>query len=106
MNHAFFEELQIPPPHYNLGIKTPSATRRLGEMIQKLDPVFTAEKPDLVVVVGDVDSTLAGALAANKGGIPLAHIEAGLRSFSDEMPEETNRKLTDHLAQYLFATEP
>lgn len=107
MSEVFFEEMEIPHPRYNLGINAQSKAREshaalLGDMLIGIDAVLRQEKPDWVLVYGDTDSTLAGALAANKNGIPLVHVEAGLRSFNTAMPEENNRVLTDHLAALLF----
>ena len=107
MSEVFFEEMEIPHPRYNLGINAQSKAGEshaslLGDMLIGIDAVLRQEKPDWVLVYGDTDSTLAGALAANKNGIPLVHVEAGLRSFNTAMPEENNRVLTDHLASLLF----
>jgi UDP-N-acetylglucosamine 2-epimerase (non-hydrolysing) len=90
----------------HLGVASGTAPVRLAEMIARLAPIFTAHRPDLALVVGDVDSTLAAALAAAKCDIPIAHVEAGLRSFDRTMPEEINRVLTDSIAAYCFTTEP
>ena len=106
MSRVFFEELNISEPEYNLNIGSGPHGWQTAKIIEKLEPILLKEKPDLVVVVGDVNSTLAGALVAAKLSIPAAHIEAGLRSFNKEMPEEINRLLTDHISKYLFATEP
>jgi UDP-N-acetylglucosamine 2-epimerase (non-hydrolysing) len=105
LSQVFFEELQIPQPDVNLGVGSGTATRQIAEIMQRFDEVLIWKKPDRVVVVGDVNSTLAAALAAEKMGIPVAHVEAGLRSFDRAMPEETNRVLTDRLSDLLFATE-
>jgi UDP-N-acetylglucosamine 2-epimerase (non-hydrolysing) len=103
MADNFFQEFDIKPD-YNLRPQNTSVVEQLGEIMVGLQKIFFQEKPDLVVVVGDVNSTLAGALVANKMGIALAHIEAGLRSYNYEMPEEHNRRLTDSLADILFTT--
>ncbi len=106
MSKNFFKELNIPKPDYNLKIGSGSHTWQIAKIMLKLEAVALKEKPNLIVVAGDVNSTLAGALAAAKLQIPIAHIEAGLRSFDNSMPEEINRKITDSLSDYLFVTEP
>ncbi|MCK5696734.1 MAG: UDP-N-acetylglucosamine 2-epimerase (non-hydrolyzing) [Gammaproteobacteria bacterium] len=102
MSDIFFNELDIKKPDYNLGIGGGSHGQNTGRMIEKIETVLLHEQPDCVLVYGDTDSTLAGTLAAVKLHIPIAHIEAGLRSFNRQMPEEINRILTDHAANLLF----
>ncbi len=102
MSDIFFEEMQIPKPNYLLGIGGKSHGAMTGQMIEKIEEVCLKEKPDWVMVYGDTNSTLAGAIVASKLHIKLAHIEAGLRSFNMNMPEEINRILTDRVSNMLF----
>ena len=105
MSDSFFRELEIPEPDINLGIGSGSHAEQTGRIMIEFEKVLLNEKPDLVLVVGDVNSTLACALTSVKLGIKVAHIEAGLRSFDREMPEEINRILTDQISDCLFTTE-
>lgn len=102
MSDVFFEELGIPKPDYNLGIGGGNGAGQIGRMLIALEELLEELKPDAVMVYGDTNSTLAGALAAKKRLAPLAHVEAGLRSFNPIMPEEANRVLTDHVSTWLF----
>ena len=102
MSDVFFDELAIPRPNFHLGIGGGTHGQNTGRMIEAIEGVLIAERPDSVVVYGDTDSTLAGALAAAKLHIPIAHVEAGLRSFNRRMPEEINRVLTDHASSIFF----
>jgi len=105
MSDAFFANLELPDPDVNLHVLASSATAQVAEIMLRLEPVLAASRPDIVLVVGDVNSTLAGALTAAKMGLRLAHVEAGLRSFDWTMPEEINRVLTDAVSDFLFTTE-
>jgi UDP-N-acetylglucosamine 2-epimerase (non-hydrolysing) len=102
MAGVFYTELKIPKPDYSLGIGSADHGEQTGRMLVALEKVLKSEEPALAVVFGDTNSTLAGALAAAKLNIPVAHVEAGLRSYDTTMPEELNRRLTDHLAKLLF----
>lgn len=102
MSEVFFKEMEIRPPDYFLGISGLSHGAMTGEMLKQIEGVLLKEKPDVVLVYGDTNSTLAGALAAAKLHIPVAHVEAGLRSFNMKMPEEINRALTDRVSRWLF----
>ncbi len=102
MSSIFFEELGITEPKYNLDIHGLAHGAMTGRMLEGLEEIFVSEAPDALIVYGDTNSTLAGALAAAKMNISIVHIEAGLRSFNRQMPEEINRVLVDHLSQHLF----
>ena len=106
MSDAFFANLEIPRPDVNLKVQAGGAVSQIAEIMTRIEPVIERMRPDVVVVVGDVNSTVAATLAAVKVGRPVAHVEAGLRSFDRTMPEEVNRVLTDAVSDLLFTTEP
>lgn len=105
MNRVFFEQLEIPKPDFELEVGSGTNARQVGEIMKRFESTLKREKPDAVLVVGDVNSTIACALVATYQGIPVIHVEAGLRSFDRTMPEEINRTLTDRLSGLLFTTE-
>src|SRR2546427_4927713 len=106
MSAQFFRDLEIEPPEVNLGVGSASHAAQTAEVMRRLEPVLETCRPDLMLVVGDVNSTLAAALTAAKLGVPVAHVEAGLRSFDRRRPEEVNRLLTDAISEQLFVSEP
>jgi UDP-N-acetylglucosamine 2-epimerase (non-hydrolysing) len=106
MSRLFFDELRIPRPEIDLGVGSGTHACQTADVMRRFEPVLIQGAPDAVLVVGDVNSTLACALTAVKMGIPVAHVEAGLRSFDRTMPEEINRILTDSISRWLFVTEP
>jgi UDP-N-acetylglucosamine 2-epimerase (non-hydrolysing) len=106
LSQVFFDELGLPRPHRELGVGSGSHAQVTARCLERLEPALNEDRPDWVLVVGDVNSTLAGALCAAKLGIPLGHVEAGLRSFDRSMPEELNRLATDALSDRLFVSEP
>ena len=103
LSQVFIDQLEVPEPHKNLGVRAGSHASQLAAMVEKIETQIIAIKPQAVLVYGDTNSTLAGALAASKMNIPIIHIEAGLRSFNKRMPEEINRITTDHVSTFLFS---
>ena len=106
MDKIFFEELELQAPNYNLDVGSGEHSNQTGNILIKMEPILMREKPDIVLVQGDTNTVLAGALAASKLNIKVGHVEAGLRSYDRTMPEETNRVLTDHMSDFLFAVGP
>lgn len=106
MSKVFFEDLQLPHPDFYLGVGSGSHAQQTARVMIEFEKVLEQVKPDLVIVVGDVNSTVACSLVSVKMGIPVAHVEAGLRSFDRTMPEEINRLMTDAISEYLFVSEP
>ncbi len=106
MSRLFFEELEIPKPDLNLEVGSGSHAQQTAEIMKRFEPIVLEHKPDMVLVVGDVNSTIACALVAAKLGVAVTHVEAGLRSFDNTMPEEINRVLTDRISDLLFVSEP
>ena len=102
MSEVFLDELGVPAPDHMLGVGSGTHAEQTARVIERMEPVLAAENPELVIVPGDVNSTLAAALASAHAGVPLAHVESGLRSFDRTMPEEINRMITDHLSDLLF----
>jgi UDP-N-acetylglucosamine 2-epimerase (non-hydrolysing) len=105
MSKVFFDELDMPKPDFYLGIGGGSHAEQTAKIMLGFEKVLIQEKPDLIIVTGDVNSTMACSLVASKLAVPIAHVEAGLRSFDRTMPEEINRIVTDVLADYLFVSE-
>jgi len=105
LSRVFFDELDIPRPDINLGVGSGDRTSQIEQIMEHFEPVLVREQPDLVLVVGDVNSTIACARIAKRHRVSVAHVEAGLRSFDDTMPEEHNRRETDEIADFLFVTE-
>lgn len=102
MSKIFFDQLCIDRPRYNLDVGPQSHGHQISAIIQRVEPVLKKENPDIILIYGDTNSTLGGALAATGLNIPVAHVEAGLRSHNKLMPEEINRILTDHISRFLF----
>ena len=106
MSQEIFEDLCLSEPDFHLHISSGSGLQQIATMIQRMEPLFEAEKPDFLLVYGDVNSTVAAAITAARMGIPIGHVEAGLRSFDRTMPEELNRIVTDSIANFAYTTEP
>lgn len=106
MDKVFFDQLQIPNPNFQLNVGSASHAVMTAEVMKRFEPVVLEQQYDLVVVIGDINSTVSCALVAKKLNIPVAHVESGLRSFDMKMPEEINRRVVDHISDYLFTTEP
>ncbi len=106
LSTVFVHELGVPPPEHELRLGRGTNTAQTARMLAQLEPILTAAEPDAVLVYGDTNSTLAGALCAAQAGVPVAHVEAGMRSFDRRMPEELNRVLTDHMSQLLLCSSP
>src|SRR3954464_9417970 len=106
LSQVFFDELELPRPEHLLDLGGGTNTEQTARMLEALHPLLSGERPDVVLVYGDTNSTLAGALAAAQMHIPVAHVEAGMRSFDRAMPEEQNRVLTDHLSDLLLCSTP
>jgi UDP-N-acetylglucosamine 2-epimerase (non-hydrolysing) len=102
LDKVFFQELKLPEPHYNLNVGSAQHIDQLASMMQGLVPIFKSERPGIILVQGDTNTVLAAALVASRLGIPIGHVEAGLRSYDRAMPEEINRIIADHLAEWLF----
>lgn len=103
LSQTFFNELDIPEPDYNLGVGSDTPGRQTAQMVEGIEKILLEEDPELIILYGDTNSTLAGALAGSKLPMDIAHIEAGLRSFNKDMPEEINRVITDHVSDLLFS---
>src|SRR5690606_11225520 len=106
MSKVFFEDLELPKPDFYLGVGSGSHAEQTAKIMIEFEKVLIKEKPDLIIVYGDVNSTVACALTAVKLNIKVAHVEAGLRSYDKTMPEEINRILSDRISDYLFVSEP